>query len=503
MLDSRYGPVLGPALLLALVPAIAAASDDFECEARGGRPWREISSEHFRVYTDLRSGAAKELAEELETMHHAVQYSYFTPAPRMPGLVRVIAFDDDDEFEKFAPKGAAAYYSPGPIDGPIVVMRSHFAEETRHVVAHELTHHMMAGILARQPSWFAEGFACYMETVGESGPGTPPTVGSMPKHRYRAVYPYLGGVANVLRARGLLSSDAETSSKQYGTAWALVHFLINTRQKEFVDLMGRFQRGQDPGAAWLEVFPQWNPGDARAIADLDEQLGKYLAHGRFGSSTIQLEKDHAVTERPMSASQVHDLRLSIQRRVESAADLQKLVSAEVAEALAEDPANVGALRVRAASGKAEAPALAELAVKGHPEDYRAWLFHGNVSRDPAVREADFRKAVELAPDSERALNELAWLLVTTEREGEALPLAKKAALLAPWSAPTLDTLSAALEGLGRCADALFIQRRAVDVLPERAGADTRKRYNDRVDALAAKCGSAAAAPAAAPAAKKP
>jgi len=492
------------ALLLCLLPSPPArASDDFKCEARGGRPWREVTTEHFVVATDLRASAATELAEELETMHHAVQYALFTKPPPMPGRLRVIAFDDDDEFERFAPKNAAAYYSPSPQEGPIMVMRSHFAEETRYVVAHELAHHVLARVLARQPAWFAEGMACYLESVGANGPDATPTVGGMSKRWHRAVYPYMGGVSKVLRARGLISSDQEASEKEYGTAWALVHFLINTRSKEFFDLMGRFQRAQEPDAAWLEVFPQWNPGDAKAMADLDDQLGKYLAHGSFGYRTIQLDKDHPVAQRAMSASQVHDLRLSIPRREDSMAAMEKSLAAEAAEALSEDPANVGALRVQAAHDKARASALAEMAVKGHPEDYRAWLFRGGTTEVPAAREADYRKALELAPESETALNELAWLLVSTEREGEALPLAKKAAFLAPWSAPTLDTLAAALQGLGRCQDALAIQRRAVDVLTEQASAETRKRYTDRVDALAAKCGAPAPAPAAAPPAKKP
>ena len=240
-----------------------------------------------------------------------------------------------------------------------------------------------------------------------------------------------------------------------------------------------------------------------ALSALDSEIGRYLGHGSFGYRTIQLEKEHPVTERPVAAWEVHAIRLSLARNGIPQEEAAKAVAAEVGESLGEDRGNVVALRIKASKSKGEAASLAADAIEGHPEDYRAWLFRGDLSKDVAARESDFRKAVELAPESEYALNELAWLLVTTEREGEALPLAKRAAALAPWSAATLDTLAAAVQGLGRCTDALFIQRRAVDVLSELAPADMRKRFSDRVDALAASCGSAPAAPAAAPAAKKP
>jgi hypothetical protein len=78
--------------------------------------------------------------------------------------------------------------------------------------------------------------------------------------------------------------------------------------------------------------------------------------------------------------------------------------------------------------------------------------------------------------------------VLAEREGEALPLARKAAFLSPWNAAILDTYAAALKGLGQCREALAVQKRAVEVLSEHVSGDELLRYVERVEELEGLCG---------------
>ena len=128
------------------------------------------------------------------------------------------------------------------------------------------------------------------------------------------------------------------------------------------------------------------------------------------------------------------------------------------------------------------------ALEAHPGNERAWLLAASFAASAEDAEKALRRAVELAPDDDRSLNELAWFLVEAEREGEALPHARKAVFLAPWNPSILDTYAAALQGLGQCREALALEQRAVDVLSERASDEDRKPFLDRLAALQAACG---------------
>ena len=112
-----------------------------------------------------------------------------------------------------------------------------------------------------------------METVGSSGPNNAPRWAASP------------GTSTVSRTRTtvgfgkiLTTSDlTDDTGRPYAVAWALVHFLVNQRPQELGALQARFVRGQDPAAAWREVFPAWDPASADGPAALDRELGGYRA----------------------------------------------------------------------------------------------------------------------------------------------------------------------------------------------------------------------------------
>lgn len=481
-------------LLLSLLAAGPARAGGFECPEAGGPAWREVRTAHFVVRTDLSSGKAKDLAEELERVHEAVRYGLFRKPPDTD-VVRVIALADKEEYDLFAPKGAMAHYAQPRFSGPTIVLYGTGADEQRIIVAHEITHHVTARAFLRRPLWFNEGLACVMESVATVGT---PTVGGVPRHRYREVYPYFGDVARVLGAR-----DRIETSRDYAVAWALVHYLMNRRSQEFGQLQQRFARGQDPASAWREVFPQWDPASDEAMAALDKEIGRHVSRGDFHYRDIKLPPAEPPSGRPMTAAEAHDVRLSLPwlnrgEKVEAAK-----LEAEVEEALRHDPGSVSALAVAIERKPAEGVALAEKATAAHPGDARAWLLlAGALPPDPKNRrEAALRKAVEVDPSSGLALNELAWLLLGTGRADEALPLARRAVELSPGSAPSLDTLAGIAEARGECPAALQIQRRALDLLPEGLPAEGRAPYRERLSRLEKACGSAERTPPAAPVAK--
>jgi tetratricopeptide (TPR) repeat protein len=450
-----------------------------------------VRTAHFVVRTDLSSGKARDLAEELERVHEAVRYGLFRKPPDT-GVIQVVALADEEEYDLFAPsKGAVAHYAQFRFTGPTIVLYGTGADNQRIIVAHEITHHVAARAFARLPLWFNEGLACVMESVATVGI---PTIGGVPKHRHAEAYPYFGGVARVLRAR-----DRLETSRDYAVAWALVHYLMNERSQEFGQLQQRFARGQDPAAAWREVFPQWDPASDEAMAALDKEIGRHVSRGKYHYREIQLPKAEPPSERSMTAAEAHDVRLALPWRNRGEKVEAARLDAEVEEALRHDPGSVSALAVAIERKPAEGVALAEKATAAHPGDARAWLLLAGTLPPEAKdrREAALRKAVEANPSSGLALNDLAWHILGLGRADEALPLARRAVEVSPGSAPYLDTLAGVAEARGDCTVALQIQRRALDLLPEGLPEQGRAPYRERLQRLEKACGAPQPAPASA------
>jgi tetratricopeptide (TPR) repeat protein len=493
----RIRPLLALALLAGASPAVAGG---FTCPDQGGPAWREVRSAHVLLQTDLSSGDAQALAREVERVYQAVRGALFKSPPPTTATVRVVALRSPAEFDLFAPKGAAAFFSRQGGAGPTIVLHGQLRDGQRYVVAHELTHQVAAGVFARQPWWFAEGLACFMETVAAGGPGLHATVGGVPLHHFMQAYPYRGGLGLVVEGKGL------PGSRRYALAWALVHYLVNKRPGEFGQLQSRFARGQDPAVAWREVFPQWDPATPTGAEALDDEVGRYVgSRGKFSFRDLELPPEEPVAERPLTAADAHAIRLSLPwiNRGEKLAE--GAIRTEVDEALVHDPGHVQALTVLAGLEPARALEYAERAVAAHPEDARAWLrLAGRLPEEAAERRlAALQKAVALDPSSAEALNNTAWNLLGAGRSGEALPLARAAVTREPWNPAFLDTLSGVLQDLGQCPAALGLQRRAVDLLSENPSKEAGQPYLDRIAELEKHCGTgpdpaAPVAPSAAP-----
>ena len=126
------------------------------------------------------------------------------------------------------------------------------------------------------------------------------------------------------------------------------------------------------------------------------------------------------------------------------------------------------LHVLALAGKqAEAKSFAESQLKARPNDLELLFYMA----DAAQREGDLKRAQQLYEallqrdgDHWLALNNLATVQLAQHQAG-ALPLARRAALLAPREGAVLDTLAQALAGEGNLAEAVATQRQAVRRAP--------------------------------------
>ena len=473
-------------LVAAALAGCATARPEFRCAAHGGRPWRAVQSTTFVVVTDLDDGDARTLAVDLDRVREGVATSLFQARHDPPVRVSVIAFRTTADYEAFAPAGSAAYYARGAVD-PKIVMPGRMGLDQRRVLAHEMAHHVAAYVLLRQPRWLSEGLASWAETIGATDGGLRGVTGPVPPGRRLLIRPQR------IPAGQLLAWDATVPVADlpayYDAAWLLVHLLVNQHPGELRELEGRLASAEDPDRAFREVFPQWNPDDPGALAQLDAELDAWARGGRFGPRPVAVGPDPRLAVQPVEPAEVHAIRLLLWPAGAAREGDDGARRAELAEGLAEDPAHPVLLRLLATQEGRDPLPLARRAVQGHPEDPRAWGFLAESlpAADVAGREDALRRAAALAPRNPLALAALATLLLEAGRSGEALPPARQAVQLGPFSPDVLDVYAAVTADLGICAQARLASMRAVDVFPDDGDAALRARIVARRAAVLERC----------------
>lgn len=464
---------LGCLLLASCLPQPAAPE-------RANERWSRWQSDHFDLSTDLPPDEARRAAESLELTRTALLSAAWGRAAdgRITARTSVVVFREQLDFEHYATYRMSGLFSttlrptiyiwgsPDRWEKRTIVND----ESTTSVLRHELVHRLAAGIYGRQPRWFAEGLAQFLETMSVSEDGKTATLGRVNLVALRSYHTARAArVADALAWSSVSVTDEATTQSLYGISWLLVHFLYNTQGEAFAAFQTKLAQGKEPGVAWTESFPGVTP------EQLDERINHYARFGKFAEVEAPLVKGPStVVTRPITAADVLAIRAQLAFTVSGfRPEMRAEAKQEAERALALEPGNTVALRLswlEDGGAKKDAVARLQAQVAKRPDDGDAWLLLGDTLDRSATaeREAALRKALTLMPRSAEAYNELAWELVTMQRGDAALPFATKAVLLAPWSAPVVDTYAATLFAVDRCPDALVAQRRALDLIAETA-----------------------------------
>lgn len=362
--------------------AIVVASAMAGCAARlpavpgkGGPTWRELTSEHFTVWTDAEVARARELLGDMERMRQVIVGVAF---PRVPvnGRILVIAFANDTELIQFSrtrePRAYARSAQP-PLWQPMVVL-SVFSnwrgqDET---LTHELTHAISYSAVEHQPRWLSEGMASYFETMQLDRQRTGIDVGVAPMIRgQRRRVPHLVPVATLLDWQG--SHDFAVEQRLYGTGWALFTFLVNEHRNELARYLELLDSSRGPPKekildrgrrVWSEAMP------SLPLSAVDEELRQWLMSGHHTVLHFNLQaREWPVTERALGDADVYGLRAMLF----ALGDRQAEARASMEAAFTVEPDHVMAQLVRAVFFKDQlTPALGRAAAAAHPDDWRAW-----------------------------------------------------------------------------------------------------------------------------------
>lgn len=481
-----------------LVPALSSAEPaQFRCEARGGSPWREYRTAHFLVATDLSGARAEALVGNLEQLHALVVQALVGEQVEILGRVRAVVFADPRDFERLARKGAAGYFKVDTFKSPTVVFAAEGFQADPRIVAHELAHVVSWHLFPRQPRWFAEGLALFVETVARPREPAMAATGSHFVRGGREAGGRWAGLAPTQLVRFLREEAAampedlltETGGafahdmeRYYPWSWLLYHWLWNTRPKGFADFTARLSNAEEPARAWRETFPDLDPARPDAMQGLAKVLEAYRRGGRFVSYEVKAAFDARFAVSPLAPAEVH-LRVILAR---SRPTTPEDFAAEQEEGLREDPHHPVFLWETAKTPDERRAAMRRATVH-RADDWRSWYFLAmalDADAERAEKEAALRKAVALAPDAAQPRNSLAWFLFENGRAKEAIPHANAALDLAPWEPAVIDTLAAVASETGKCREAIVLQRRAVALVHSPS---QREGFQKRLEEIEARC----------------
>lgn len=333
--------------------------------SKGGPGWRELTSEHFTLWTDGSHDAGVELVQRMEDLRQAVIGVGFRGAAGH-GRVLVIALRDGDEVGAYMPNDfAIAVASPGNsyIHQPLILMNVDTGGDFE-IAAHELTHTISHVVIPEQPRWFGEGLANYFETIQiHRGAGTI-DLGRAPTRRGEPVVQHhLMPLAKMFACNDMSCTDAGF----YATSWALFTYLTNQRAAE----LSRYEQALvtergNHAKAWAAAF-----GSA-SLDRIEQEMRAWLASGSHQVLHFNVTlRTWPVTERALVDADVYAARALMRYQFQKRVDAAKT---EVAAALALDKTHALA-RFLAYHLENETidPEVARATAAAHPDDWRAWL----------------------------------------------------------------------------------------------------------------------------------
>jgi tetratricopeptide (TPR) repeat protein len=514
--------------LLVLAPWIVSAAGcaTLRPPSEGGRPWRELQSEHVTLYTDLSEGDAIEVVRGFEHRHHLLATTLFADAPP-PLRSRVVAFHHERDFREVASDHAGAYFTPRlaldaqPI--PTIVMYGGPTVDTYSIWLHELTHRFVAASMGPVPLWLNEGLAQYYSTASVDG-----DVLFLGRHLDDIAFVDAGGwsskddhgtrrllipITQVPPASRLMTLDSKefylhggqqvdvdlnrARTANYAGAWALVHMLVSDPQHRprYERLVGLLAEGTSPGDAICEAF-----GDVSA-AELDADLVAYMQRNTLTVWPQAYEPPATIDPRVTAMPEARALMLWVKLGLRwPGFERRALVFLGRAMALApKDP-----WVLEAAGGFARATGDLELA-RTHLEAARKLaptatdplvalmsLYDDEGTPWPAEERKEWLRAVatDLEPLAGTAseLNAIAWYLARNERAEQALALSSRALATDPNCGECFDTHALVLSELGRPGEAVQAQRVAIDRMSEHASDGTLAELEARLDQYEAAAG---------------
>lgn len=240
--------------------------------------WYEYRSENFTVYSDVPEKQVIKMLRELERFRHAaLTFTGLADFPENQKL-RVVHFNDSDEFRGFSGDGKIAGFYRETWDGPVI-----FSREDGHGISgsglmfHEYVHHLMRERSAMTyPRWYSEGFAELLASAELREDVV--VIGGVPGWRLSAwANPDEGPVA----LHELLNPPKDREGGRYwnnfyASSWLFTHYLQlghHSGNPDYLDATTRYLQAVADGAEPSEVFEEYF---GKTIPAMQREVLRYM-----------------------------------------------------------------------------------------------------------------------------------------------------------------------------------------------------------------------------------
>ena len=385
--------------------AIAACATVPPCPERGGPVWRELTSEHFVLRSDLPLDEATDVLRTLEETRAAMLASVWRGEAGPLGRTQAIALSSPREFAAFTGPLIGGMHLQHPPFRPTLVLGA--ADATQSAAKHEVAHELAFSVLPVEPPWYAEGLAGFLQTIRYDRAQGDAYVGEPAEDLYR--YFSTGGPMDLDRLLGRVPDDPFQAVQFYATSWLLVHYLFNKRFDGWQRLTDRLARLEPGRAAFLAEFPDLS-GDGLYRTLID--------YARGGQYTVLRPRVAPWTATPrvrtMADTEAHGARAYLYWALRDRNDeiTDATLRTEIDEGLHGPAPSVDALAVAFygpdAHVKQRRAELAALATRTHPESWMSWLMAADgESNGLLAKRGDLFRGLAKAPDEPEILLRLA------------------------------------------------------------------------------------------------
>ena len=271
--------------------------------------WREVRSPHFNVVTDGSSKDGRAVANDFEEMRHVFAVRFKNDNVETGAPLTILAIRDENNLKQM---GANFYKDRDRIAGEFfprwerqfaLVRLDSFGDRNEVVIFHEYTHAVMHANLHWMATWLDEGLAeFYAYTRFQNDRiyvGAPSVrLGQMGQNMPIPMEKMLT-VTNATYA-----SDPEMADRFYAESWAVVHFLIFSKDMGEGAKLAQFlqltESGMDQTKAFLQVF-----GSFKAF---DTGFRLYMSHFTLAAGVLPPDKGldpKTFDERTLSAAETN------------------------------------------------------------------------------------------------------------------------------------------------------------------------------------------------------
>jgi hypothetical protein len=232
--------------------------------------WLRVETPHFILRTDLPSNAAKRAGAALEATRDALVSAAWPDVSFKKEPSEVYLLANGLDFERYFGRRTAGLFRAGTPPRFFLYgsadrweLRRTARRPTPSVLRHEMAHQLAAQVWPRQPLWFSEGLANFLEPIFYSDDQRHVVVGAINPwalRSYREVRTIRLRDALAWRA-GIANMPEREAAGLYGISWLFVFWLHHRHPAELQRFLAELERGTAADRALQIALPDFDADD--------------------------------------------------------------------------------------------------------------------------------------------------------------------------------------------------------------------------------------------------